>query len=348
VPRPVLRRARKGGLQLELLAIICFRERIHTSRTWGEMITRPKMSRNEWKLTEKGASSWREKLPVFEFQVLRAQRGGDGGRLDAVAVLGRGRGAAPVDDPDEARGRGGAAGPRGRRRSGGRTRERRRERRRRPRRPAQGRAGPRRAELRPLPRPRVAHARVLAVGARETRRRALARFPERRRVGRDGRRRRRRAARGGGRRRAGAVFPRAGDAAGPAARRSRARGARIRRRIRSGRATAWPRGPARARSGPTPRRACRRRRARRAGRRRAPRRGARSGSGPTTRPSPWTRATTGGGPSATRARRPDLFDVRGAPGGSRGAMPPHPPPPPPLPPPTWPPRVTYPPRGQGD
>ena len=35
----------------ECVAIICFKRNIHTSRTEREMIARPKMSRNEWKLT---------------------------------------------------------------------------------------------------------------------------------------------------------------------------------------------------------------------------------------------------------------------------------------------------------
>ena len=39
--------AGEGVLQLECLAILCFKEGTRTSRTEREMITRPKMSRNE-------------------------------------------------------------------------------------------------------------------------------------------------------------------------------------------------------------------------------------------------------------------------------------------------------------
>ena len=48
----VRRGAGEGGLQLECLAIICFRGRhLSLARTRRETSTRPKMSRNEWKLT---------------------------------------------------------------------------------------------------------------------------------------------------------------------------------------------------------------------------------------------------------------------------------------------------------
>ena len=40
------------SLKLECLAIDGIRKSIHPTRTSGEMITRPKMSRNEWKLAE--------------------------------------------------------------------------------------------------------------------------------------------------------------------------------------------------------------------------------------------------------------------------------------------------------